>query len=141
MSINKDVSNSEGMSNSDAKISNVEVQIIRLCIKYHTIGNSYWNPNIGQFTYYKIGCFPTHSFVQGRFHSCRFIITFLNWRNCLPWRSLVKKTRDHIVGRTIFNMKVTLVDSVGNKKIPDIQMFSYLGTGSSSVVLEENCRQ
>ena len=51
-----------------------------------------------------------------------------------------KKIRDHIVGGAIFNMKVTLFDSVGDKKIPDIQMFSSLGTGSSSVVLEENFR-
>ena len=49
-----------------------------------------------------------------------------------------RKIRDHIVGGTIFNMKVTLFDSVGDKKIPDIQMFSSLGTGSSSVVLKEN---
>ena len=32
-SINKGVSNSEGMSNSDTKIRNVEVQIIPLCIR------------------------------------------------------------------------------------------------------------
>ena len=51
-----------------------------------------------------------------------------------------KKIHDHIVGGTIFNMKVTLFDSVSDKKIPDIQMFSYLGTGSSSVVLKENCQ-
>ena len=46
--------------------------------------------------------------------------------------------KDHIVGGTIFNMKVTLFDSVGDIKIPDIQIFSSLGTGSSSVFLEEN---
>ena len=49
MSINEEVSNSEGMSNSDVKISNVEVQIIPLCIRYQTVGKSDWNPNIGQF--------------------------------------------------------------------------------------------
>ena len=37
-------------------------------------------------------------------------------------------------------MKVTIFDSVGDKKIPNIQMLSSLGTGSSSVVLEENYR-
>ena len=47
MSISEDVSNSEGMSNSDAKISNVEVQIIPLCIWYQTVGKIDWNPNIG----------------------------------------------------------------------------------------------
>ena len=54
-------------------------------------------------------------------------------------KSLGKKIRDHIVGGTILNMKVTLFDSVGDKKIPNIKMFSSLGTGSPSVVLEENC--
>ena len=49
MSISEEVSNSEGMSNSDTKISNVEVQIIPLCIRYQTVGKSEWNPNIGQF--------------------------------------------------------------------------------------------
>ena len=33
MSISEEVSNSEGMSNSDTKIHNVEDQIIPLCIK------------------------------------------------------------------------------------------------------------
>ena len=45
----------------------------------------------------------------------------------------------YIVSGTIFNMKATLLDLVGDKNIPDVQMFSSLGTGSSSVVLEENC--
>ena len=49
MSISEGVSNSEGMSNSDAKIRNVEVQIIPLCIRYKKVGNSDWKPNIGQF--------------------------------------------------------------------------------------------
>ena len=49
MSISEEVSNSEGMSNSDSKISNFEVQIIPLCIQYHTVGKKDWNPNIGQF--------------------------------------------------------------------------------------------
>ena len=49
-----------------------------------------------------------------------------------------KKIRDHIVSGTIFNMKVTLLDSVGDEKIPDVQVFIFLGTGSSSVVPEEN---
>ena len=55
MSINEEVSNSEGMSNSDTKIRNVEVQIIPLCIRYQTVGRSDWNPNIGQVMYYEIG--------------------------------------------------------------------------------------
>ena len=37
-------------------------------------------------------------------------------------------------------MKVTIFDSVGDKKIHNTQMLSSLGTGSSSVVIEENCR-
>ena len=49
MSNSEEVSNSEGMSNSDAKIINVEVQIIPLCIRYQRVGRSDWNPNIGQF--------------------------------------------------------------------------------------------
>ena len=49
MSISEEVSNSEGMSNSDAKIRNVEVQIIPFYIRYQTVGRSDWNPNIGQF--------------------------------------------------------------------------------------------
>ena len=48
MSISEDVSNSERMSNSDTKIRNVEVQIFPLCIRYQTVGNSDWKPNIGQ---------------------------------------------------------------------------------------------
>ena len=56
----------------------------------------------------------------------------------LALKSFGKKIRNHIVGGTIFNMKVNLFDSVSDKKIPDIQMFSSLGTGSPSVVLEEN---
>ena len=59
MSISEEVSNSEGMSNSDAKIRNVEVQIIPFCIRYQTVGRSYWDPSIGQFMYYEIGLFPT----------------------------------------------------------------------------------
>ena len=46
MSISADVSNSEGMSNSDTKIRNVEVQIIPLCIRYQTVGNSDWKPTL-----------------------------------------------------------------------------------------------
>ena len=49
MSISEEVSNSEGMSNSDTKIRNVEVQITPLYIQYQTVGNSDWKPNIGQF--------------------------------------------------------------------------------------------
>ena len=49
MSISEEVSNSEGISNSDAKISDVEVQIIPLCIWYQTVGKSDWNLNIGKF--------------------------------------------------------------------------------------------
>ena len=49
MSISEEVSNSEEISNSDAKISNVEVQIIPLCIRYQTVGKSDWNPNTVQF--------------------------------------------------------------------------------------------
>ena len=49
MSISEEVSNSEGISNSDTKIHNVEVQIIPLCIRYQTVDESYWKPNIGQF--------------------------------------------------------------------------------------------
>ena len=49
MSISEEVSNSEGMSNSDAKISNVEVKIIPLCIQYRKVGKSDWSLNIGQF--------------------------------------------------------------------------------------------
>ena len=48
MAISEEVSNSEGMSNSDTKIRNVEVQIISLCIRYQTVRNSDWKPNIGQ---------------------------------------------------------------------------------------------
>ena len=40
---------SEGMSNNDAKINNVEVQIIPLYILYQKVGKSDWNPNIGKF--------------------------------------------------------------------------------------------
>ena len=49
MSISEEVSNSEGMSNSDTKIRNVEVQIIPLCIRYQTVYKSDWKPYIGQF--------------------------------------------------------------------------------------------
>ena len=49
MSISEEVSNSERMSNSDTKIRNVEVQKILLCIRYQTLYNSEWKPNIGQF--------------------------------------------------------------------------------------------
>ena len=35
-------------------------------------------------------------------------------------------------------MKVTFLDSVGDEKIPDVQMLSSLGTRNSSIVLEEN---
>ena len=45
-----------------------------------------------------------------------------------------KKICNRIVGGTILNMKVTLLDSVGDEKIPDVQMFSSLGNGRSSVV-------
>ena len=51
-----------------------------------------------------------------------------------------KKICDHIVGGTILNMKVSIFDSVGDKKIPNIQMFRSLGNGSPSVVLEEDCQ-
>ena len=49
MSISEGVSNSEGMSNSDAKIRNVEVRIFPFCVQYQTVGKSDWNTNIGQF--------------------------------------------------------------------------------------------
>ena len=49
MSISEGLSNSEGMSNSEAKIINVEHQIIPLCIRYQIAGKCDWNPNIGQF--------------------------------------------------------------------------------------------
>ena len=40
MSISEELSNSEGMSNSDTKIRNVEFQIIPLCIRYQTVDKS-----------------------------------------------------------------------------------------------------
>ena len=49
MSINEEVSNSEGMSNSDTKIRNVGVQIIPLHIRCQTVHKGDWKPNIGQF--------------------------------------------------------------------------------------------
>ena len=49
MSISEEGSNREGMSNSDTKIHNVEVQIFPLFIRYQKVGKSGWNPNIGQF--------------------------------------------------------------------------------------------
>ena len=49
MSISEEVSNSEGMSNSDTKIRNVEVQIIPLCVRYQIVGKNDWNPIIGKF--------------------------------------------------------------------------------------------
>ena len=49
MSISEEVSNSEGMSNSDTKIRNVEIQIIPLCIRYQTVDKSDWKQNIGKF--------------------------------------------------------------------------------------------
>ena len=49
MSISEEMSNSEGMSNSEAKIINVEDQITPLCIQYQTAGKCDCNPNIGQF--------------------------------------------------------------------------------------------
>ena len=42
------MSNSEGMSNSEVKIINVENQIIHSCIPDKTGGECDWNPNIGQ---------------------------------------------------------------------------------------------
>ena len=54
MSISEEMSNSEGMSNSEAKIINVEDQIIPLCIQYQTAGKCDWNPIIGQFMSYEI---------------------------------------------------------------------------------------
>ena len=55
MSISEEVSNSEGMSNSDTKIRNVEVQIIPLCIRYKTVDKSDWKPNIRKCMLHKIG--------------------------------------------------------------------------------------
>ena len=49
MSISEEVSNSEGVSNSDTKMRNVDVQIIPVCIQYQTVHKSDWKPNIGQF--------------------------------------------------------------------------------------------
>ena len=49
MSISEEVSKIEGMSNSDTKISNVEVQIMPLCIRYQTVDKSDLNTKIGQF--------------------------------------------------------------------------------------------
>ena len=49
MSISEAVSNSEGMSNSDAKISNADVQIIPLCMRCQIVDKSDWKQNIGQF--------------------------------------------------------------------------------------------
>ena len=43
------MSNSEGLSNSEAKIINVEDQIFSLCIRYQTADKCNWNPNIGKF--------------------------------------------------------------------------------------------
>ena len=53
MSIGEEMSNSEGMSNSEAKIINVEHQIIHSCIRNKTGGKCDWNPNIRQFIYYE----------------------------------------------------------------------------------------
>ena len=40
MSMNEEVSNSAGMSNSDTKIRNVEVQITPLCMRCQTVDKS-----------------------------------------------------------------------------------------------------
>ena len=49
MSISEEISNSEGISNSEVKIINVEHQIIHSCIQNKTGGKCDWNTNIGQF--------------------------------------------------------------------------------------------
>ena len=49
MSIIEELSNSEGVSDSDTKIRNIEIQIIPLCIRQQTVDKSEWTPNIGQF--------------------------------------------------------------------------------------------
>ena len=49
MSISEEMSNSEGMSNSDTKIRNVEVKINPLCIRCQTVDKSDGKPNTGQF--------------------------------------------------------------------------------------------
>ena len=46
MSISEEVSNIEGMSNSDTKIHNVEFQITSLCIRKQTVDESDWKSNI-----------------------------------------------------------------------------------------------
>ena len=84
MSISEEMSNSEGISNSEAKIINVEYQIIHSCTLNKTGGKCDWNPNIGKFIQYERSRLPSHSFGQVRFQSCRFIINFLNWKNFLP---------------------------------------------------------
>ena len=48
MSMSEEMSNNEGMSNSEAKIINVEHQIIHSCIRNETGGNCNWNQKIGQ---------------------------------------------------------------------------------------------
>ena len=49
MSISEELSNSEGISNSDTEIHNVVVKIIPLCIRYQTVDKIDWKPNIGPF--------------------------------------------------------------------------------------------
>ena len=49
MSNSEDMLNSEGVSNIGVRISNVEHQIIHLCIQNKTGSKCDWNPNIGPF--------------------------------------------------------------------------------------------
>ena len=48
MSISEEMPNSEGMSNIEVKIINVEHQIIHSCIRNKTGDKCDWYPNIGQ---------------------------------------------------------------------------------------------
>ena len=53
-------------------------------------------------------------------------------------KRLCEVVRDHVVGRTVFNFKLAILDPISDKIIPYVYMSGSLGARLLSVVLEED---
>ena len=53
-------------------------------------------------------------------------------------KRLCEVVRDHVVGRTVFNFKLVILDPISDKMIPYVYMSGLLGARLLSIVLKED---
>ena len=66
------------------------------------------------------------------------MIVLRNWKNVFSLKRLCELVRDHVIGRTVFNFKLAILDPISDKIIPYDYVSGLLGARLIPVVLEED---